>query len=378
MNVEPAFTLGIEEEYLLVDRDTRDLVSEVPPELIDECARVLGDHVTPEFLQAQIEIGTAVCNDLPSARAELATSRRCVAEIAAKYGWAPIAASTHPFAEWHDQKQTAKERYDALADDMQVVARRLLICGMHVHIGIDDDEMRIDLLNQVPYFLPHILALSTSSPFWGGEDTGLMSYRLSVFDELPRTGLPESFASHAEYRRMVETMVNVGLVEDATKIWWDIRPSDRFPTVEMRITDVCTRLDDAIAIAALFRCVCRLLWRLRRDNQRWRVYPKFLISENRWRAQRYGIDAGLVDFAKNAIVHYADLLEELLDLVAPDAAEFGCEAEIAHARTILSQGTSAHRQRQVYETAKGGGASEQEALARVVDHLIGETVSGLD
>ena len=246
------FTVGIEEEYLLVDRETRDLATDPPAGLMKECERRLRERVMPEFLKAQIEVGTGVCRNLAEARRDLSELRRTVVEVADGYGLAPIAAGTHPFASWEAQKLTDKERYNVLARDLQGVARRLLICGLHVHVGIDDDDLRIDLMNQVAYFLPHMLALSTSSPFWKGEETGLMSYRLSVFDGLPRTGLPDSFDSYAEYQRLVAAMVQAGLIEDATKLWWDVRISARFPTLEMRLTDVCTRLDDALSIAALF------------------------------------------------------------------------------------------------------------------------------
>ena len=374
---EPDFTIGIEEEYLLVDRQTRDLVPEPPPTMLAECEALLEDRVKPEFLQSQIEIGTRVCTTLAEARADLVNLRRTVAEVAAKHGLAPIAASTHPFAQWQDQKRTDKERYDLLQRDMQVVARRLLICGMHVHVGIGDDEFRIDILNQISYFLPHLLALSTSSPFWGGEDTGLKSYRLCVFNELPRSGLPERFASFGEYQRTVDIMVGAGLIEDATKLWWDIRPSARFPTLEMRITDVCTRIDDAIAIAAIYRCLCRMLYRLRRDNQRWRIYSRLLVDENRWRAQRYGFEDGLVDFGKGEIVPYGRLLDEMIEVLKDDAEFFGCVAEVEHARTIVARGTSAHRQLAVYSAAIDGGAKPREALEAVVDMLIAETVEGL-
>ena len=260
---------------------------------------------------------------------------------------------------------------------MQAVARRLLICGMHVHVGIDDDELRIDLMNQVSYFLPHLLMLSTSSPFWRGEDSGLKSYRLSVFDELPRTGLPSRFDSWSEYTRHVDVLVRAGLIEDATMIWWDIRPSARFPTLEMRITDVCPLLDDAIAIAALYQCIIRMLWRLRRCNQRWRLYDPMLIDENRWRAKRYGIDDGLVDFGKGEVVPCAELLDELIDLTAEDASALDCESEILHCRTIIARGTSAHRQVATYTAALAAGSSQDRALCDVVDLLIEETVRDL-
>jgi carboxylate-amine ligase len=291
---------------------------------------------------------------------------------------APIAASTHPFAEWSQQRNTDKERYNKLARDMQVVARRLLICGMHVHVGIEDEALRFDLFNQVPYFLPHLLALSTSSPFWRGEPTGLRSYRLSVFNELPRTGLPPTFSNADEFHRTVDTLVRAGEIEDGTKIWWDLRPSARFPTLEMRISDVCTRVDDAMAIAALYRSTLRMLYRLKRDNQRWREYSSFLINENRWLAQRFGASRTLIDFGKGEPVPYADLLEEWIELTAEDAAFFGCEKEVAHARDIVARGTSADRQLAVYETAVAGGASAERALREVVDHLIAETLVGCE
>jgi carboxylate-amine ligase len=229
----------------------------------------------------------------------------------------------------------------------------------------------------VSYFLPHLLALSTSSPFWRGENTGLKSYRIAVFDEMPRTGTPERFASWAEYRRHVDILVAAGLIEDATKLWWDLRPSERFPTLEMRITDSCTTLEDSLSIAALFRCLLRMLWRLKRENQRWRIYARMLIDENRWRAQRYGTDGGLVDFGRGAIFPYAELLEEILALVDQDARHFGCLDEVLHSREILARGTSAHRQLVVFEEALSAGATRLEALAAVVDWLIAETVRGV-
>lgn len=371
---EPSFTVGIEEEYLLVDRETRDLVVDLPDSLMARCEQELGSRVSPEFLQSQIEVGTSKCETVAQAGAELAELRRTIARIAGDYGLAPIAASTHPFAQWDTQKHTRKDRYDDLARDMQTVARRLLICGMHVHVGLDDDELRIDLMQQIAYFLPHLLALSTSSPFWRGDVTGLKCYRLSVFQELPRTGLPQAFDSFGEYQRHLDVMVRAGLLEDGTKIWWDVRPSARFPTLELRIPDVCTRLEDGIAIAALYVSLLRMLYVLKRNNQRWRKYSSMLIDENRWRAQRYGIDEGLVDFGKGRVVPYCELLEEILALIHDHAAALGCLTEATRAREILSRGTSAHRQLEVFSQACYEGADKQEALRRVVDWLIAESV----
>ncbi len=374
---EPAFTLGIEEEYLLVDKATRDLAREPPAGLLEECQALIGGRVRPEFLRSQIEVGTGVCASMAEARADLAQLRRAVIEVAGRHGLAPIAASTHPFASWHEQRHTDKERYNMLARDLQWPARRLVICGMHVHVGLEDPELRIDLMGQAAYFLPHLLALSTSSPFWQGEDTGLKSYRIAVFDEIPRTGLPELFESYGEFQRHLDVLVRAGLIEDGTKLWWDLRPSVRFPTLEMRITDVCTLIDDAICIAAIFRCLLHMLYRLRRNNQRWRRYAAMLVNENRWRAQRYGIDAGLADFGKGRLVDCADLVEEIVALLAEDARHFGCVAELEHARRIIAHGTSAHRQRAVYRMALAAGHPPAEALRDVVDMLIAETGMGV-
>jgi len=370
---EPSFTIGIEEEYLLVDKQTRDVASDPPEALFKDCQKRIKGLVAHEFLKAQIEVNTQVSATIPEARANLAELRSIVTEVADEYGLAPIAAGTHPFSHWQDQVHTDRERYNVIAFDLQTVVRRLMTCGMHVHVGIDNDELRLDLMNQVTYFLPHMLAFSTSSPFWQGEDTGLKSYRLSVFDELPRTGLPNAFDSWPEYQRHVDALIRAGLIEDATKLWWDIRPSHRFPTLEMRITDVCTRIDDGVAVAALFVCLLRMLYRLKTNNQRWRQYASMLIAENRWRAQRYGLDEGLVDFGRGEIMPCAGLLEEIIDLVREDAEALGCAGEIEHLRTIMETGTSGHRQLATYAAALEGGADKGQALIEVVDMLIEET-----
>ena len=374
------FTIGIEEEYLLVDPGSRDLAADPPEAILAECQNAITQEVgsvSPEFLRAQLEVGTAVCRSLAECRTKLSALRGVAARAAQSHGLRIIAASTHPFAAWTEQRHTDKDRYNLLARDMQGVAQRLLICGMHVHLGMPDDETRNDLMNQLGYFLPHLLALSTSSPFWRGIDTGLKSYRLSVFDELPRTGLPEKFDSFGEYQRHVAVLVRAGLIEDATKIWWDIRPSARFPTLELRITDICTRLEDGLTIAALYACIVSMLLRLRRRNQRWRMYSNMLVQENRWRAQRYGLDEGMVDFGRGEIVPYPDLLEEIIELVADDAKRLGCTREVRAVRDIVARGTSAHRQVAVYEKALADGADEEEALRAVVDWLVAETVAGV-
>ncbi len=375
--LEPKFTIGIEEEYLLVDRDTRALVVDPPKNLMSECEELIGEQVSSELLRSQIEIGTKVCDNVQEAREDLARLRKVIVDVAANHNLAPIAASTHPFSKWQDQKQTQKDRYEALTLEMQGAARRLVICGMHVHVGIGDDELRIDLMNQMSYFLPHLLALSCSSPFWGGRDTGLKSYRLTIFDALPRTGLPERFASWSEYQRHVQILVDAGLIEDSTKIWWDLRPSARYPTLETRVMDVCTRMDDAIALAALLVCHLRMLCRLRARNQRWRIYTPMLIRENRWRAMRYSFDEGLIDLARGVVVPFGELLEEMLSLVGEDAEALGCEQEVAGVRDILSRGTSAHRQLRDFELEQAAGKSVEDSLKAVVDTLISDTADGL-
>ena len=373
----PSFTVGIEEEYLLVDPETRNLITEAPPTMMSECEALLEGQVTPEFLQCQIEVGTRVSESLHGAREDLARLRRTVSHVARQHGLEMIAASTHHFAVWGQQKRTEKERYAIIAQDLQEVVRRLMISGMHIHVGIEDADLRIDLMDQVTYVLPHLLALSTSSPFWDGHETGLKSYRIAVWNELPRTGLPQQFESFAEFQRHVDVMVGANLIEDGTKLWWDIRPSVRFPTLETRISDICTRLEDTICIAAIYRCWLHMLYRLRRNNQRWRRYSNMLVNENRWRAQRYGIDQGLVDFGRGEIVPYRELLEEILVLIREDAQHFDCVAEVEHARTILDRGTSAHWQLATYQQAIAGGASEDDAFKAVVDMLVEETLHGL-
>lgn len=371
----PSFTVGIEEEYLIVDREGRDLVREPDPTFLDRCAELVGERVTPEYLQCQIEVGTRPHATVPEAAAELAELRRAVAGAAADFGYAPIAASTHPFAEWRSQTHTRKPRYDELRADLAGAVRRLLICGCHVHVGIEDEDLRVDLMSQAAYFLPHLLALSCSSPFWGGEDSGLASYRLTVFDALPRTGLPDTLSSYGEYRRLVDALVTAGCIEDGSKIWWDVRPSAKFPTIEQRVTDVCSRLEDAACVAAMFQSLIAFLFRLRSRNQRWRIYPQTLIAENRWRAQRYGVRGKLVDHGRRQMAPFADLIEEWIEFVAPDAETLGCKAEVLDARRIARDGTSADRQRAVYETAMADGAGARDALRAVVDALIDEFVT---
>ena len=373
----PSFTIGIEEEYLVVDKETRDLVHDMPSSVMTELESRLGSQVSPEFLRSQIEVGTKVCKNIAEARLDLAMLRETVADVTGKHGLAPIAASTHPFAKWAEQQHTDKERYHMLAKDMAGIVRRLVISGMHVHVCIEDEDLRVDLMNQVVYFLPHLLALSTSSPFWSGENTGLKSYRTSIFRSLPRTGLPDEFHSWADYRRYVSVLTNAGIIEDATKLWWDIRPSDRYPTLEMRCTDIATTLDDGIALASIYMSLLAMLYRRRMKNQRWRIYSRSLIDENIWRAQRYGVTGELIDFGQGRLVPFVELVDDIISLVADDAAELGCLEEVEHARKIVARGTSAHRQLERFNSAVAGGMSDLDAGRTVVDFLIEETVAGV-
>jgi glutamate---cysteine ligase / carboxylate-amine ligase len=374
----PSFTIGIEEEYLVVDRETRDLIKSPPPDMWEVIGDVLGHQVAHEFLKAQIEVGTKISAKVSDARSDLARLRKDISEVVGEYGAAIIASSTHPFAHWAHQETTEEPRYMRLASDLQQVARQLVICGMHVHVGIEDEHLRIDLMNQVKYMLPHLLALSSSSPFWDGTPTGLLAYRLVIFQNMPRTGLPEEFVSWGEYQRYLGALVDAGLIEDSSKLWWHIRPSGKYPTLEMRISDVCTRLDDAMTVAALYQCILGYLYRLRRRNQKWRTYRNGLIDENIWRAQRYGSGGTLVDFGRGELVSMVDLIDELLGLVHEEVVEFDVVDETERARTIIAEGTSAHRQLDVYQATLDAGGEERDALIAVVDHLIADSMHGID
>ena len=374
---EPPFTVGIQEEYLLVKLDSRDVDEDPPTPLLQECTRRSGGQVSPRFLRSQLEASTRVCRSIAEARTDLARLRGIIAEVAARYRCAPIAAATHPFAKATRQITTEREQFFALANEMQGAARRIMICGMRVHVGIDDDDLRVDLMNQLTYFVPHLLALSCSSPFWDGERTGLMSFRMTLLSSLPRTGLPERFTSYAELRRNLDMLVRNGVIEHQGKMWWDVRPGSLHPTLELRVMDSCTSIDDAACLAALVVALARRLYRFRQQNRSWRLYPNMLISENRWRAMRYSVDGQLLDLARGELVGFPQLIEELIELVREDAGELGCSAELEHLRTIVKDGTSAHRQIRIYEEARAAGASEREALQAVVDLLVRETKAGV-
>lgn len=373
---EPPFTVGIEEEYLLVDLDSHD-VHEPPPELLRECTERGAGRINPELLPARINVSTRVCRTVSEARADLAHLRSIVVETGREHGHAPIAASTHPFARPNRHVRTHWERLGEFAREIRKPLRPMMMCSMRVHVGLDNDDLRIDLMNQFAYFLPHLLALSCSSPFWEGEQTGFMSFRLPMLSSQPRTGLPESFVSYEDFRRQLDMLIRSGLMEDTTKIEWDLRPSSRHPTLETRILDCCTSIDDAVCLSALVATVLRMLYRLRRANRSWRRYSSVLVAENRWRAMRYSYDAKLLDLAKGELVAFPVLLSELLELIREDAEALDCLSEVEHARTILARGTSAHRQLKLFAEARSRGASEREALKAVAEFLVRETSEGL-
>jgi carboxylate-amine ligase len=365
---DPSLTIGIEEEYQIIDPTTRELCSYVQ-RFLERGHTVLPDQIRPEFLQSQVEAGTRICEDVHEARLELVRMRRSIQELAESEGLWVAAAGTHPFSSWARQEVSPFGRYPELARFLQDVGRRLLIFGMHVHVGIEDRELLIDVMNQIRYFLPHVLALSTSSPFWHGRDTGLKSYRSVVFESLPRTGIPQQFGAYADYRSYVDTLLATGSIDEPTHIWWDVRPSEKFPTLEVRIPDMCTRMDETLCLAALVQAIVAKLVRLRQANQTWRIYRKNLLDENKWRAVRYGIEGKLIDFGKTEEVHLPTLIEELLVWVDDVVDELGSRAEVEYVETILDQGTSADRQLAVYRRT--------EDLRAVVDLVVEETKEGL-
>lgn len=382
-------TIGIEEEYQLIDPSTGKLAAVVQKLLHDERIRQIGDQVKPEFMQSQIEIGSAICRNVDEAHMELSRLRREVNAVAERYGYAIVAASTHPFARWEEQEANLGERYQDLKEYMQEVARQMLIFGMHVHIGIGTSPSQLDLLidiqNQLRYFLPHLLALSTSSPFWHGRPTGLKSYRSIIFENLPRTGIPPIFSSFSEYSRMIDIFGQVGTLgkerrdgkADYTKIWWDCRPHEDFGTIEVRICDVCTTVDEAVAIAGLIQALVATLIKLRNQNLNWRIYPNELIAENKWRAVRFGLDGKLIDYGKRESVPMRLLGQELLDMVDDELDALGSRAALQTVQHILAQGTSSHRQLAVFHRCLDEGADENEALHAVVEHLRIETMQGV-
>lgn len=377
----PPLTLGIEEEYQIIEPESRNLHSYISEFLSQDERQASKLNLKPEFMQSQVEVGSHVCRNIREVRQEVVRLRRAVLHMAERNGLYIAAASTHPFARWDEQSITEGERYRELLDDMRGVARRLLIFGMHVHVGFghkDDPEMKdlmIEIMNQARYFAPHLLALSTSSPFWHGKNTGLKSYRSIIFEMMPRTGVPHSFRSWNEYKAYEQTLMKVGAFgkrDPVAKIWWDIRPHPVFDTLEFRISDICTKVDEAVCIAAFFQAIVAKLLKLRRNNLSWRPYRHMHATENKWRAARYGISGEMVDWGKVEAVPFHFLAEELLEIVDDVVDELGSRKEVEYVRTILKEGTSADRQLRVYEE-HGGDENREEALKAVVDNLIEET-----
>jgi glutamate---cysteine ligase / carboxylate-amine ligase len=372
----PSLTLGIEEEYFLVEPETCALAAKADPAFLEEANKLLSGHMSVELFQSEFEVETGVCRSIAEARQELRGLRRAVIELAARHGLAPIAASSHPFSSWRHQRTTESERYRIMAEEYQTIARRSIVTGMHVHVGIADDEARIDLMNRVKPWLPLLLALSTSSPFWDGRDTGLKAIRGTVFGDFPRTGIPDRFESFAAWREFLALLGETELLPDPTKLWWDIRPSIRLPTLELRVADVCTRLEDALTIAALYQALIAWLAVSPRPPTTPPASERTLIAENKWRAQRSGIAATLGDFTSRTAVPVAELVERLVADLADHAARLGCLDEVENARRIVREGTSADRQRQIFTAALDDGASRHEALQAVVRWLIDTTAAG--
>ena len=362
------FTLGIEEEFQIVDPQTRELRSHVS-EFLEEGKMILGEQIKPEMIQSMIEVGTGVCKNIQEARADITRLRSIISGLAGKTGLAIVAASTHPFSHWQDQKIYDDERYSLLVQELQNVARSLLIFGLHVHVGVADLDRRIHIMNAARYFLPHVLALTTSSPFWMGHNTGLKSYRSEVFKQFPRTDIPDHFDSYSSFQRYVDLLVKTGCINDGKKIWWDLRPHPVFPTLEFRICDIPTRVDDTIAIAALFQAIVAKLTKLIEKNLGFRLYRRMLIQENKWRAVRWGIDGKMIDFGKQKEVPTRDLILELLDFIDDVVDELGSRKEIEHIHTILERRTSAEEQLRVF--------AETKDLKAVVDRLIELTMENV-
>jgi len=362
MSADPRLlTIGVEEEYMIIDAQG-ELRSHIDTLLAAATPR-LGDKVKREMMQSVVEVGTAICADVREARDQLADMRGHLSSLLQPEGLRLACAGTHPFSRWHEQQVTEHDRYRALEEEMQDVIRSLVIFGLHVHVGIPDQEHRIEVMNEARYFLPHLLALSTSSPFWMGRNTGLKSYRSVIWARFPRTGVPPDFGSFDEYENYVELLIKTGSIDDGKKIWWDLRAHPTFPTIEFRVCDMPTRLEETVCLAALMQAICAKLLKLRRANLGFRKYPPALIGENKWRAMRYGIDGRLIDFGKQAEVPMRDLALELLDFVDDVVDELHSREAVEYVHTILADGTSADRQLKVYAQT-GDARSVVELLAQ--------------
>ena len=366
----PSLTLGIEEEYQIIDPQTRELKSYIT-QILEDSKLILKEQVKAELHQSMVEVGTEVCRSPAEARAELIRLRKEIIGLAARSGLKIAAAGTHPFSSWVTQEITPFERYLGVKQDMQDLAQQLLIFGTHVHIGIEDKEFLIDAMNVARYFLPHVLCLSSSSPFWIGRNTGLKSYRSIIFRQFPRSGIPPELGSWADFQHLVDSLIRTNSIPDGTKIWWDVRPNWKYPTLEFRVCDVCTRVDEAVCIAAIFQAIIARLWKLRRDNMSFRKYPLPMIEENKWRAVRYGLDGKLLDWGKQIEVPARALVEELVQWFIGDTMdELGTRKEVEYAYRILETGSSADRQLAAFKRTGN--------LHDVVDQLIAETSEGVE
>jgi len=367
--MKPSLTIGVEEEYQTIDPVTRDLRSHIGSEIIAKGKTLLKEHVKAEMHQSVIEVGTGICKDVKEAAREIKQLRTEIVKLCLANNLRLAAAGTHPFADWRNQEIYPDERYQIIVNDMKMVARANLIFGLHVHVGVEDRETAIHLMNAARYFLPHILALSTNSPFWLGMDTGLKSYRCKVFDKFPRTNIPDYFTSYGEYESFVNLLIQTNCIDDAKKIWWDIRLHPHFPTLEFRICDVPMRVDETIALVALIQATVAKLYKLHAANQGFRLYRRALIMENKWRAVRYGIDGKLIDFGKRIEVPVRDLIYEYLLFIDDVVDELDSRQEVNYIHRILDSGTGADRQLRIFQ--------ETGELAKVVDYIVYETQSGL-
>jgi glutamate---cysteine ligase / carboxylate-amine ligase len=366
----PTFTIGIEEEYQTIDPVTRDLRSHIQVELLERGKKILQERVKAELHQSVVEVGTGICNNIKEAKAEIKDLRRNIIRLARENNLRVASVATHPFSDWRTQEIHPDPRYKDIVEDMQLVARANLIFGLHVHIGIEDRETAIHMMNHARYFLPHILALSTNSPFWLGMNTGLKSYRCKVFDKFPRTNIPDYFPSWGEYDNFIKLLIKTNCIDNAKKIWWDIRPHPFFNTIEFRVCDIPMRADETIALAALIQATVAKLYKLYSANQGFRLYRRALLMENKWRAARYGLDGKLIDFGKQKEVPARDLVNEYLDFVDDVVDELGSREELNYIRKIVETGSGADRQLRVFE--------ETNDLKKVVDYIVEETEAGLE
>lgn len=369
------YTLGIEEEYFVFDAETRRAVRHIDKKFLARIQKELGERVTTEMLQSQIEVITPVCETMTEAREHLSHCRHALSRAARTRELGIAAMGTFPLAFWPEQQITPKERYGAILDDLQMIGLRNMLCGMHVHVEVPDPDSRIDLIMRLTPFLPLLLALSTSSPFWQGQMSGLSGYRLAAYDELPRTGLPELFRTKQEFDEYVAALTWAKIIPDASYIWWGLRPSLPHPTIELRVADSCTRLEDGLAIAALFRCLTRALDRDRALNAGFDRVGRAITQENKWHAQRYGVGAVFVDPFARSPLSTREWLDQVADLIAPDVTALNCEPEIRHLDEIVAKGTSADRQREIFAAARAGGAKRLMALKAVVDWAAATTAA---